>query len=655
MKKHYIILVLISIIAIAVAIFAYFEYSRTKKDLDLLINSEATNLIESLKYAIKINVRANEYIQKEILNSLVASSALADHLNAHKLLDNNYLIDFANDYDIDIVIIINNKTDIRSNIPTLKFDEIPDEVIEDINFIRNEKYQWLELGLAEIYSETYYLIGGLYNDPNSIIICGINDTKLLDLRLSVGIGTLLKEFSNNEDIEYIILEDEQGIIAATKNFQDYLNIQSFDSSIYIDIIKTNRINVGENSILEATTLIDRDDNDILLRLGISLDKVNIIEKRTFNRTLLMTFGLFVIVAGTAFYAYQRGKHLKLLEEHSQIIEYTGVLLSNINDAVIGIDTQKRIVLYNKKSEEIFGNHKYSYYNQIFSNDEFHLADAFNSLSSIEYNEIEYKKSNETLILAFSTSIIFDKDKKPDITIAIVRDITHIKESEQIRLRNEKLNATSELAAAVAHEIRNPMNAINVIAQRLEFEFEPNDEKDDYYSLISTVRSQIKRIDSIIHQFIRFSILKPPILTRSNLNDIITKSINLLKSIAIKKNIIINSSIDSNIFAYLDNDKFEQVIINLIQNSIDSIDNDGIINVKADTNENKVLIFIEDNGKGISDNIKHKIFDLYFTTKEYGMGLGLGIVNKIILEHNGKLTFESKENSGTTFKIEVNKA
>ena len=258
-----------------------------------------------------------------------------------------------------------------------------------------------------------------------------------------------------------------------------------------------------------------------------------------------------------------------------------------------------------------------------------------------------------MILAYSTSSIYDSNNDPYIAIAVIRDVSEIKQAEEIKRRNEKLKATGTLAAGVAHEIRNPMNAINVIAQRLEYEFEPNHSKEDYFELVRTVRQEIRRIDKIISQFLEFSKINRIILKHEDLNNPVNNAVNLLKSTALEKNIRINYKAENNKIANIDKDRIQQVFINLIQNALDaSAENSEILIQIKDTVQNWIVT-VSDSGAGINDEIKDKIFDIYFTTKSKGTGLGLGIVNKIIEEHEGKIYFESN-NTGTTFFVELKK-
>jgi len=138
------------------------------------------------------------------------------------------------------------------------------------------------------------------------------------------------------------------------------------------------------------------------------------------------------------------------------------------------------------------------------------------------------------------------------------------------------------------------------------------------------------------QFLEFSKINRIILKHEDLNNPVNNAVNLLKSTALEKNIRINYKAENNKIANIDKDRIQQVFINLIQNALDaSAENSEILIQIKDTVQNWIVT-VSDSGAGINDEIKDKIFDIYFTTKSKGTGLGLGIVNKIIEEHEGKI-------------------
>jgi len=211
----------------------------------------------------------------------------------------------------------------------------------------------------------------------------------------------------------------------------------------------------------------------------------------------------------------------------------------------------------------------------------------------------------------------------------------------------------ELASGVAHEIRNPLNTIGTIVQQLDKDFEPLNEKDEYHQLARLVYNEVKRINETIQDFLRFARPEPlhpsTFLLADLLNELETQYKSLLKS----KKIHLTATLQWAGEVYWDRKQIKQVMVNLIQNAMEAIDHDGSISIIIKRlPENHVLITIEDDGSGMPENTRINIFNLYFTTKAKGTGIGLSIVQRIIHEHGGIISVDSEQGIGTVFTIRM---
>jgi two-component system nitrogen regulation sensor histidine kinase NtrY len=218
--------------------------------------------------------------------------------------------------------------------------------------------------------------------------------------------------------------------------------------------------------------------------------------------------------------------------------------------------------------------------------------------------------------------------------------------------NERHEAWESLARKLAHEIKNPLTPIQLTIDRLKNKysekFETSD-REDFSKNIKIIGKQIKLIEKLVNDFSDFARMPKPTFENNNLVPIIKENINLLK--VLDKNIIIKFNYNNDeIILISDNEQLSRVFLNLIKNSIESIQEKlinnfnfkGIINIEINNNDDYIEFIIIDNGIGFK-NFKNKIRNIlnpYFTTKEKGTGLGLAIVNKIINDHNGSINFES---------------
>ena len=219
-------------------------------------------------------------------------------------------------------------------------------------------------------------------------------------------------------------------------------------------------------------------------------------------------------------------------------------------------------------------------------------------------------------------------------------------------QKEKLSAMGELAAGVAHEIRNPLNAISMTIQRLGKEFTPASGIEEQAELIRTVRQEINRISAIIRQFLDFARPAPLQKKWFYLNELIQKVVQLYDAKVSTLNIKIHYDAANKFNVFFDPDKLQQALINMLENAIDAVGKNGDIYITWKKQHKIVNLSIKDTGVGIPKEQIAKIFNLYYTTKARGTGFGLAQVYQSISEHGGSIDVSSKPGAGTEFSIKL---
>ena len=220
---------------------------------------------------------------------------------------------------------------------------------------------------------------------------------------------------------------------------------------------------------------------------------------------------------------------------------------------------------------------------------------------------------------------------------------------------EKAAVVGRLAAAIAHEIRNPLNYINLTLDHLRSDFAPQDrqKRETFERLAGQLKSEVQRINRHITDFLKYS--RPSKLSLEPL-DLRTEAEDALRVIAgqaAERGIEASVTQDGNLPLVLaDKDSLHSAFTNLLINSMEAIDGAGgsvAVRITADA-DNRARVEVSDTGRGIAADDIAKIFEPYYSTKDTGTGLGLAIVKKAIDDHGGSISVSSKENSGTTFTI-----
>jgi signal transduction histidine kinase len=263
-----------------------------------------------------------------------------------------------------------------------------------------------------------------------------------------------------------------------------------------------------------------------------------------------------------------------------------------------------------------------------------------------------KIDNQKKFLLVSRSRFSDSEEN-EIIILVIRDLTEQKRLEEQMQREQRLTAMGELASGVAHEIRNPLNTIGTIVQQLDKDFEPDKDTDEYHELAGLVQGEVKRINETIQDFLRFARPEPIQPESFQIQPFLEGVKKQYHYMLKERDINLYVKLNWHGEVYWDNRQIRQVFLNIIQNAIDAIDKNGNIQLSVEQiNSNEIEINFTDDGPGMPVNIRSNIFNLYFTTKAQGTGIGLSIVQRIIYEHGGIITVESEPNKGTTFIIRL---
>ena len=266
---------------------------------------------------------------------------------------------------------------------------------------------------------------------------------------------------------------------------------------------------------------------------------------------------------------------------------------------------------------------------------------------LKINQTGLLKKNEKILLKNATKEI------DSLVNSYNKMIDDLEDSAEKLAKNEREQAWQEMARQVAHEIKNPLTPMRLTVQSFQrtSSLDSKEEKRKLNDFCDTLIEQIDTMSGVATSFSDFATLPKTQLEKSDIVDATKKVVEIFE----QNNINFESSKES-IVMKLDKEQWIRVMTNLIKNSIQAIpsDREQHINVEISDSTNSVKIIVSDNGLGVLEKNKEKIFEPKFTTKTDGMGLGLGIVKNIINSHRGKISYKSKPNKGTKFTISLPK-
>jgi two-component system sensor kinase FixL len=335
------------------------------------------------------------------------------------------------------------------------------------------------------------------------------------------------------------------------------------------------------------------------------------------------------------------------------------ILDTATDAIISIDENRRIILFNNAAQKIFGysggevigksldtiiphnsEHYQIYLDRIMENQETGIAGKNISLTAM-------RKNGELFPVDLSLSVMNMGGKKT--FTAIIRDITLQKQMERKILQAERLASVGQAVARVAHEIKNPLMIIGGFTNQIRSVLE--NKKD--INKIDMVLDEVARLERLVANLGDFTKEYRLVMRPAEINSVIEDVLNIMAGLySNEKYYFERYQSDGLCEINCDPDKLKQVLINIISNGIEAMPDGGVIRVKTVKVEGGVEISIGDDGKGMtSEEMKH-IFEPFYTTREKGTGLGLAISYKIVQAHNGDIWAVSTPGRGTTFTIQI---
>ena len=219
------------------------------------------------------------------------------------------------------------------------------------------------------------------------------------------------------------------------------------------------------------------------------------------------------------------------------------------------------------------------------------------------------------------------------------------------LQRERLSALGNMAATVAHEVRNPLNSISIGLQRLKAEFRPTDDQEQYSRLTELMLGEVHRLNAIVEQFLSLARpveIKPEAL---RVQDMLQEIATLVGDEAHQANVRIRVIAPPSLPALeADREYLRQTLLNLVLNGVQAMPAGGTLTLEAAKSNGNILIWVTDTGTGIAPENRTQIFEPYFTTKPKGSGLGLAITRRIVEAHRGAITVSSEVGEGCRFQI-----
>lgn len=652
-------------IALLMFISAVVELRQSREELLQVLRKQSVSLAETIERSSANVVLSSEYIEDQLAERLFNNAYYIAQLDSLQQLSNYKLQLIAEANNIFRINVFNkNGERIFTNVQPLGvgFGQMPSATHQSfiMPILRGETER-VVIGFRKARfqaGERFAVAVRRTHRAGGAIVLNLDAAEILEFRKSIGIGRLITDLGNNSGIEYVVLQDGAGILAATKNVKEISRIEDdtlLAAVLHTDTVHTRQTMFRGREVFEVVRPLTIEESAVgVLRIGLSMDEIRAVENRMWRRMAVMTIALAVIgvIVLTAIVAMQNFHLMTQQYERTRVL--TENILYHMQDIVVALDGEERITVFNQSAEKFFGVIATDVVGKKLQEIPEELKNILVRLYSAQPQEQEHiVKMNEgnEKIVSVSVSTSYKQDGTVESKTLLVKDRTEERLLEREIQQKEKLTAMGELASGVAHEIRNPLNAISMIAQRLEREFSPKKDARQYKLLTSALKQESLRVNSIVQQFLKFA--RPPKLrlTMVQSEEFLQHLSTIFEPLAAQKGVKFSSFAEP-LTLPIDREQITQAALNLLQNALDATQRKGKITLEIRRHGNTVMITVQDTGEGIPKEIQKKIFNLYFTTKSKGNGLGLAITHQIVSQHGGTIEFESEEKKGTTFTIKL---
>ncbi len=660
MSPH--ILLTLTIVCIAVvSVSVYLEYRAQQEDYLTVLQREALNVHNILQRSMNNSIVAAEQIETRLNNEILTNLQTIEHLDRIGRLSPDRFEELREISDYEALFFFDPRG--RPRLRAIKNDIPPPPPIPPL-VIRN----MMTPGMAD----TVIVLPDFRDITNErraafvhcrgggLLVAIISFRDLEALRSSLGIGNILKNFQAEDNIKYILIQDSITIVAGS--FGDY-QISSYSSDPFLREAFDNQEKNWRILYYDGVPVFEtispfmlRGHPARVLRLGLSMDDYEKLKAGMQKRLYL--FGAVLIFVGLIMVNFLISyRHRRLLQQDfEQLRHNTNTILEKLVSGVISVDQHGIIQFINNEALNIL-NLEYGHViqNHYTALPKLLVGKIGECLTSEESANAESRHwitvSNDTRRL-FSVLVHFTEDENDNkICVILINDITDQTQLEEQKKRNQRLIAMQNLTSSVAHEIKNPLNSIQLTVDLIRKKFKPAVGEEVYTRNLETVKAEIKRISDIVEQYLRFT--RPPKMTYAPVDfpDLVQEVTYLFDSELKERNITLTRNLESHEPIQGDKNQLKQVFINIIKNALEGMNGAGSIEITGKIAGEYYEIHVKDSGIGIPQSDINSIFDFHYSTKRDGSGIGLSVVQRIMTAHNGIVSVESVEGEGSTFILQ----
>lgn len=617
------------VLAAVLLVWTEIEAWGRQNEMERLVVSEGGALVEALVHAVEHALVMGREVEELASARLLDVALLLDRLHAAGALDRRALDDLVERLGLHHVLLFDGSR--RRVLESVADDgtgsshAIP--YLPSLGPLFDGRADELILGTREFPQEgrIWYAVAVRTSAGGALLVV-MDAEAMLAFERRIGPADLIRIVAHAQGIAYAVIEDAAGnevAGAGPRGAPGGDEVLEIERPLLLRGGRTGRLRVGlEANTLRAAAAAGRRRAAAAAAVALAM----------------ATFAVGVVLL--------RRHAAALRGETARARSLTDAVLEGISDAVIVLDRQGIVRLANPAACGLFrrpGEDLVGKDSRDAGCEE--IAEMLAPDSPPRELEVHPPGASPVRVLA-AVSPVLDADGSVTGSAILLRDLTEIHRLEREARRTESLAAFGRLAASVAHEVRNPLNAVAVGVQRIEREFAPTDARaEDHRRLSGLLRSEIERLDGIVGRFL--DLARPPRVEPrpGDLAAEVREAASLVAG-SLPAGIRLRVDADGVVPAVFDPRAVRQVLLNLARNAVEALGTAGTISLACRTQDRQARVEVADDGPGIPEADLDNVFEFGFSTKPSGNGLGLPIVHRLIAEMGGTVMIRSSPAKGT---------
>ncbi|MBN2433085.1 MAG: hypothetical protein JXQ27_16560 [Acidobacteria bacterium] len=645
------------LLAIIIGWLVYLDYRDTERELQRLLAENADTLLDACSTTIVANEQAFTAVQQELARRLLGNARFLAGREAAQELEAEFLEEFAASNELYRIHLFDAGGALERSVPASAPAMIPPAWPVIFTPLLDGQLAEMVVGSSETrYGSDSRFVAAVSRPHGGLIVVTVRGELLDQFRREMGLGQALQALADHPSVAFLLVQDEDGPISVSPPVETILAIEAdpFLREAFAGRAARTRfvMHQGQEILEVARRILIEPEYNALLRLGLTLDFYHRNLADLAQRDLILGLAFFMGGGLLLGLAYSVQNYRFLHSRYIRSLQMAGHITENMQEAMLLLRTDGFVAGMNQRARNWFR----------LREDEAMDADLRRELAaagihpSTAEEDSGYLPWRDKILLCRKQLLPASPAESSRDWLFLFLDVTTQRQTEQKLRREERLAALGRLISGVAHEIRNPLNALALSVQNMQRHLRTATDPRTLNS-IRIVEEEIRRLDRLVEDFLSYARPVAPDSALLSLKSLVDSVCDLFAAEADEKQISLQVTPAADSAwptVQADEERLRQVLINIIRNSFDALGNGGTIHIELSVTADHYRLNLRDSGPGFSHHALRHATEPFFTTKEKGTGLGLSLSEDILQRHGWTLEVGNTDSGGAHITVIIPK-